>query len=112
MPNRAYLFLFLAVVFNLITIWCMEPSKRLTRPGYTIGLFGAICATQALITLATSEGVDTGPAITIVVVLVMIGSAVFGYVQKSEIPSLGQWVGYAVAVIGVLVVSFAKKIGF
>ena len=112
MPNHGYVYLVGAILLNLVALWCLEPSKGLTRLWPSVFLIGAIVVTQVLIAMALRQGIDLGPGMMILLVLMMIASAVFGYLQNGVIPTTGQYVGYAVAVIGVLIVNFAKKLGF
>ena len=103
-----FLQLALAVFSNLVAVYFLKKAHGFTVLWPTVGALVAICLTQGLIGRAMESGIDTGLAITIIVVGVMIGSALMGNILFQESLSSQKIAGFGIAVLGVAVASLAK----
>ncbi len=108
MSGKVALLLALAAVCNLVTVVCLKESKGVTVPWPTFGVVVSILATQWLIAQALSEGGRVGLAITAVVVAVMVGAGIIGWVWYKERLSAWEIVGYTIAVSGVVFANVAR----
>ena len=103
-----FLQLALALCSNLVAIYFLKKAHGFTVLWPTVWALVAICLTQGLVSRAMESGVDTGLAITIVVVGVMIGSALMGNILFQESLSPQKIVGFGIAILGVALASLAK----
>lgn len=108
MSLKVLLILAFAALCNLVTVVCLKESRGMTSPWPTLGVVVSILATQWLIAVAMAQGGQVGFALTAVVVVVMVGAGVIGWVGYAEKLSTWEIVGYAIAVGGVLLAGIAK----
>ena len=99
--------LVLAAVLNIGTVYLAKASEGMTRPGATAGVVVTILLTQFLVARVMSSGGQVAAAIVTVVVAVMVGSGLIGYLFFGERLTTLQIAGYAIAVAGVMVASLA-----
>jgi drug/metabolite transporter superfamily protein YnfA len=97
-----------AIGLNLIAIYCMKVIRGWQDwPLIVLGSI-TIVATQALIAIAAKVTGGLGPAIAFVVVAVIVGAIFIDHRVDAVWPSRLQWAGYAIALVGVLVVQAAQ----
>jgi len=108
---RASLWLFLAIVSNCVAVYFIPESQGFTRARPVFLACVSIVLTQFFIALAVNEGGQLGISIAIVIALVMVFSALVDWYLKGEKakPTVGQWVGYAVAIAGVFLARYFQK---
>ena len=104
-----YMQLALATLFNLGTVYCLKKSQGFTILWPTVLVIVTISITQWLVSRAMVSGMDTGLAVTTLVVAVMVGSALMGMLIFHEHLSSQKMVGFGVAIVGVVIVSLAKN---
>jgi multidrug transporter EmrE-like cation transporter len=97
-----------AAFFNLIAVYCLKQSKGMVIPWASLTAAVSILITQWLIGIAMQQGTKVLMALTIVAVLVTIGGGLIGWRFSAEKPSGLELVGYAIALVGVLIAGSAK----
>jgi multidrug transporter EmrE-like cation transporter len=108
MNSMVALYLALACACNLGTVVFLKESKGMTVPWATFGVVISILATQWLMASVLSSGVQVGVAVTAVVVTVMIGGGIIGWIWYQEKLSSLEIVGYAIAVGGIIFANVSR----
>jgi multidrug transporter EmrE-like cation transporter len=95
-----------AAILNIGTIHCLKASQSMTRAWPTIGVIVSILAVQWLMARSMDLGAEVATTTIVVVVSVIIGSVIIGYVAGDR-PHGWQITGYVLAASGVLVATLS-----
>lgn len=109
-PNTpAFLYgqLVLAALCNLVTVYAMKQADGFTRLWPSVAVVVSICLVQFLISRVMAGGIQVGLALTAVVVFVMLGSVVMGWLVFGEPLQAQRAAGYALAILGVVIAALA-----
>jgi multidrug transporter EmrE-like cation transporter len=104
MTMKALLLVLAAAACNIVTVFCLRPSKGMSMsvPWPTLGVIISILLCHWFLAQAVASGGQLGFAIAGNVVVVMVAAGVIGWVWHGEKLSAWQLLGYALAVGGVV----------
>ena len=106
--SKTMMFLvFAAAACNIVTVYCLKTCKGMTLFLPTVGVVVSILVCHWFLARAIEGGGQVGLAVAGNVVIVMMAAALIGWSQFGEKPTTGQFVGYALAAVGVIVASVA-----
>jgi multidrug transporter EmrE-like cation transporter len=101
--------LVLATVINMITVYCLKKADGFTHLWPSIGVVVSVSFVQYLVSRVMASGMDVGIAMVTVLVFIMIGSVLMGFIVFNETLSFQKVAGLTLAIIGVTIASLSKS---
>jgi small multidrug resistance pump len=100
-----YAQLVLATAINMITVYCLKKADGFTKLWPSIAVVLSVSLVQYLVSRVMASGMDVSIAMVTVLVFVMIGSTLMGFIVFDEPLSIQKVTGLTLAMIGIMILS-------